>query len=343
MKVHNEEIKQRFLNEYPEKTAGNYRRIFEKSANYEERLGKDLYNFNITQIDNVLTSLNPYTANSSRVNGRMLVSYIDWAIEEDLRTQEVNPLTLQVNATGQEYYNQFVDQEKNMYFSDVDLRYIEDGCINPMDAAMIRLLFEGVGGQDLIELRNLTKHDIIDGHKLKLLKSENPKKHREIELYDPDRTIELINEAFDADEYIKRNGVLPDTHRTSNSRGLVDNDFVVRPTNVNVTDEMEPVNKSVIFSRLRVLSQTFPDVAPTGVEVEAMGYLRPTNITKSGMIYFAKQLIDEYGTLGKEQYFMIAERYNISMYKKHPDQFYYNYRQWLNEELVQRIYNNQPE
>lgn len=284
--MYNPEIKKRFLEKYPYDA---YERIFLRSYVFEEALGKDLYDFNIDDIKRVLYELDPITLGSSRTNGRIITSYIDWAIKEGYRKNNINPL----KTVQSEWFNQFVNKKRKLFITDQELEEIEAHCINSQDAVIVRALFEGL---TVSELLNLKKTDV--DYENGILKLKDDKKG-ERTLKVSEQCLKLIRQASEEIQYYKNNGQISEGTRREWTE-LVDNEYVLRPS-ITRTKKMGRADEFLIYRRLDTIKKTlgFP-------------YLTSKNISNSGKLKMARDLYLKEGALGREQLIKIAERFNVS-------------------------------
>ena len=309
--LYNPEIKERFLNTFAESTALSYRRAFLISKRTEARLGKDLCNFRLEEIEYVLYDASPSTFESSHVLGRIITSYISWTIENGLRRNNINPL----RGVGPEFFQRFVDKKIELYLSEEKLEQIENWCMNAQDAVVLRLLFEGVRGREYSELRHIKKSDIsIDSNVLKLVDAGN--KIRELEL--SDRAIRLLLKAAAEDIYFKRNGNIVDHPRIRPYTDLLRNDYVLRPSNTRVLSADAPIQSAIINRRISILSEVFD-----------IPRLTPTNIAKSGMIKMAYDMVG-YGEITSAVYREIAHRFNKNNW--------YSLQTYVTRENIEKLY-----
>lgn len=309
--LYNGDIKKRFLNSLLETTVPSYRRAFLISKRTEERLGKDLYDFRLEDIEYVLYDASPSTFVSSHVLGRIITSYITWAIEEGLRRNKINPLW----GVGPEFFQRFVDKKIELYLSDEKLRQLENWCVNAQDAVILRLLFEGVRGREYSELRNIKKSDIsIETNVLRLVNEGN--KVREIEL--SDRAIKLLLKAAGENIYYKRNGEIVEDNRIRSYTDLVNNEYVLRSSLTRTFHLNEPIDAATINRRITSLRRIFD-----------IPRLTPTNIAKSGMIKMAYDLVGD-GEITANAYKEIAHRFNVNNW--------YSLKTYVTRENIEKLY-----
>lgn len=315
-RLYNEQIKEHFLSLYPETTRQGYRRIFITSSRTEELLGKDLYDFNIYEIEDVLYDLSPTTFASSQVNGRIITAYIRWAIEEGLRKNNINPLWI----VDPQYFTKFVDRSLNLYVSEKTLRSIEDQCMNAQDYAILRLLFEGVGGTELSELRNLKRED-IDSKNLQLTLTDKDGSKRILKV--SPRAISFVEKAAGETIYHKNNGEPIEYERIRSYTYLVNNEYVFR-TSLTRTNHYKAADAHLFYRRIDKIKDLF-----------GKPFFTSKNIQKSGMIYMAKELVKKDGDLLRDHYLKIAKRFKVNNW--------YSLQEYVNMDNIKKLYGEELE
>lgn len=318
---YNSEIKSKFLDKYPNDTQMAYSRIFEKSKIKEEEYKKDIAFFNEEEIEDFLYFLKPLTKSASHVNGRIISVYIDWIIEN--KKLPINDNCLREKKVS--YFNKFIDEKADIYFNYQTLKDIEFDCQNAQDAVLIRLIFEGVMGKSLAEIRNIKKSDVINAvdYMENSIDELIP-----MEVVDEDESkrivrlsreaIKLLIDAVEQEQYLKKNGVLED-ESIGTITNLVDNDYVVR-TSITKTDYgNRPVEKMVIYRRIKMIN-----------EVLKYDYLTTKNIFRSGVIYEGKKLLEKNRILDKQAYLQICEKYNIENW--------YPVKNYCNVDVINKLY-----
>lgn len=311
--LYNEEVKEQFLSQsqYSDGTRIVYRRIFERSRVNEEILGKDLYDFTRQEIEEVLHDLNPLTPPISQSNGRIISSYIIWWIDKN-KLNKINPL----EAVGAEWFDRFVDKTKKLYFSYKEIKRISDLCENAQDAVILRMYFEDIGGKDGSEIRNLKITDLNEDYNTLILreKGKSPRVH-----VISDELKRLIISASKQKTYIKKDGKMIEVDNIRQDIDLVENDYVIRNSMTRTDSLNGPVHSSVLYRRMKTLSESF-----------GFPYLTGKNVMRSGIIYFAYQLLQQDGVLGKEQYEKIADKFRLKSW--------YTLKDFCNYETIERLY-----
>jgi integrase len=311
--MYNKEIKEQFLALYTNEDSQNtYRRIFTKSASTEEALGKDLYDFTKEQIEDFLTDLTPLTSAISKSNGRIVTSYIDWCIEKGFKNIIFNPLKL----VDSQWFDKFVDKSVKLYFTEKEITEIERFCENAQDAVIIRLYFEGIAGKDSCEIRHLSRHDIDFDTNVLTLRNENGERYRESKV--EDRTMKLIQDALNETTYIKKNGQMESFDNIKEFTTLVENNYVLRNSITKTDNFNNAIHSSVIYRRLKTISETL-----------GIPFFTGKNILRSGVLYHAKDMIEN-GTLNYEEFQSVAKRYNINNI--------YSVKDYCNAETIEKLY-----
>jgi integrase len=313
MELYNADIKELFLNMYEnEDSKSTYKRIFIKSADTERVLGKDLAEFSKSEIEDFLSDLAPLTSAISRSNGRIVTSYISWCIDAGYKKVVMNPLKL----VDSEWFDKFVDKSVKLYFTEKEITEIERFCENAQDAVIIRLYFEGVAGKDSCEIRNLNKFDVDFKNNILHLRNEKGMLARSIEV--SDRTIKLIEEALSEKTYTKRNGQMEVTENIKEFTTLVENDYVLRNSVTKTDNYSGAVQSSVVYRRLKVISETL-----------GIPYFTGKNILRSGILHRAKGMFHN-RKFDYEKFRPLAERFNIKNI--------YSVKDYCNIETIESLY-----
>jgi integrase len=316
----NEEVKTNFLNTIKEGTKQSYDRILKIAQKTESILGKDLNQFSKNELEAVLYDFEANNRNTIESYARIISSYLHWSVKNGLSAKNI------LEDYKPDDFHKFLTNEE-AYFTEKQLRRYEDGCANYQDAVIIRLLFNGVGGKQLSEIRNLTKDDVNWSKKqlrlVNTLKADDngmPVKFTERFLTVDDRTLEIIQGAIDQKTYYKRNGQIKQTP-TNNIKAETDlavSNYVVRPSITRTDEGNKPTDKFVAYRRLQVLSETL------GVDD-----LTAKFIQRSGMVYYANQLIQG-DVLSLDDLKMVADRFNMKSY--------HNLKGFLNVENIRETY-----
>lgn len=295
--LYNSELKERFLENYPEATRLTYRNIFKKIAQKEKELGKDVYQFNLEELDDLLYSLGTTSAQYVSTVLAVLSKYIDFCMQEGYvgnPTQVNYAKLINPKLENLKKYEHGMDK-KYRYITKDDLRKIINMCVNAQDAVIFALLFEGVMGENLEELINLRVDDCnLDDNILTLRRNDGSTRQIEI----ANDTAQLIYKAINQIEYYRvsdtMNGVFI-LQRTP---------YVLRPiTSEKVKDDK--VSHQIIRNRIKKIAELYGNP-----------YLNPKNIFRSGMIHYIKEYMKKHGVrsfadLEYQDMAQILERFGI--------------------------------
>ncbi|WP_339193938.1 hypothetical protein MKY95_19275 [Paenibacillus sp. FSL P4-0176] len=322
--------KERYLKDQTESTKIAYKRILLRASKIENKLGKDLYDFNLSEIGQLLYILKATKLSTVMHSGNIIQNYIRWAIAQDLRVDNINPLD--AVASG-EYYKQFLDTSEPNIFHHKDILKWVKNCMNYQDKIAILAIYEGIYGRQYSELLTLKMSRVKEI-------SENP----------PAYEVDLVNETLDGNEIrtipisndlynimrianteevnYKNNGLTFDGMR-NNKNYLTKTDYVVRAAEDARTRAQgnTPAAPALINRRIKKIAELYQ--VPT---------LTPTNIRNSGMLYMAHNLLEERNKLEKEEYALVCERYNVGR-TKDGDYVYGRLKaDFLNIENIESIY-----
>ena len=193
----NEEQKQRWIDsiqidQYPIRY---WDIMFEYSYQYEEELGKDLYNFNKVEIKNMYMRFNFTSYERALVTNYNLARYTTWAMEQALVDDGMN------------HFKDFDDED---LLGCVNLRQLKQSIVtrddviratqmadNALDGFVTLAIFEGIRGKACEDLAYLDIND-FHGNKVKL------RSGKEVEI--SDRLCRLARETNAATTYTKTNG-----------------------------------------------------------------------------------------------------------------------------------------
>ena len=306
--LYNEECKKSFLNEMveaqsiSEDTSKNYERILSLVTKYEEALGKDVSQFTFEELEKIMFGFKANNRNTVETYSRIMSSYLNWSVSRGFATE--NCLA---DLKPDDFSKYLEDNE--VYFTDKQVRRWEEQMNNYQDAVIIRLLFEGVGGKQMSEIRNLKKSDIdFNEKRMKLintLKADdngNPIKYTERYVDFDDYTAKVLEGAIKETTYKKRNGDMIYNPHVRDFTDLVDNEFVVRSSITKTENKHNPVDKFVIYRRIQMLSEVL------GIE-EFTAKL----IQRSGMIYYASTIMQG-EELSLDDLKMVADKFGVKSY-----------------------------
>ncbi|WDQ34945.1 hypothetical protein PTQ21_12165 [Paenibacillus marchantiae] len=301
---YNSAVKERYLKNQSQAARISYGRVLKRASSIEAKLGRDLYDFNLGEIKQVLLLLKSTKMTTITATGIIIQNYIRWAIEQDLRTDNINPLDA---VSSDEFYRQFLDTSEPTLFSHDDIMDWVDECINHQDKLAILGISEGIYGRQYSELLTLKMDRVREvssdtlSYEVELFNesSDGSKESRVIPI--SNKLYNIMRIANNEEVNFKNNGLEFEGMR-NNKNYLTKTDYIVRGA-ADARTKVEgnvPAASALINRRIKKISELYQ--VPT---------LTPTNIRNSGMLYTAHELYKESGKLGKEEYYAICERYNV--------------------------------
>jgi hypothetical protein len=317
MNLYNEEFKEQYISKFDkESTQKAIRNIFKKSFSTELILEKDLYDFSKEEVENVIRGMIPFDQYMAYDLGNQIARYIDYAITCG-RTIAENP----ISAVTPEWYKTMVDKKHNL-FSEDEIHSLVERLINSQDKAMIALIFEGVTGKLLFELRNIKLSDVNEVLNLVTLRNDVGEIIRIIKV--TDWCMVQIKSAF-SDIYYQ-------TLKDNSEKQLVEfNDYLFRNFQNRSTSKTGSILSQTLYVRIRNIS-----------EVYDIPFLKPKAILKSGMIAMAVRLLEDNGHLGKKQLEEISDQFDYgkfyqNAYKEKVINVSYMKRT-INEKEIKKLY-----
>lgn len=213
---YNKELKERFLENYNKETAKTYRFDLVRISDAENRKGKDCFNFTYEELDDAFKALECKTLASARSSVAAISEYIAWANQKGFVKTKIDISEL-INGDKIKDYVWKHAQEESLINRD-RLHAICDSLVNPIDAAIPALFFEGVEHTEIIYLK---KRDIdFDSGKISLTDG------REIIINDK-IILNILKEASKQTEYTPNNGDI--TEKTKRARiHLCDTPYLIR-------------------------------------------------------------------------------------------------------------------
>lgn len=291
-KLYNVEFKEKFINEYDnESTRITVENILANATLSETVLDKDLYDFTLEEIAQVIRASNPLNAQSAYNIGRHIYRYIQFA--KNVRRSNLHPM----DGIDPNWYKNLVGKDKKYLFSKNEINDIISQIENKQDQAMIILYFEGVRGFNNSELINLKKQDIDEFNNELILHDEKDKSIRKIKV--SSWCMFILKQAIESKNY-RRLGRVSKTILAP----VCDNDYVFRPLKMGKhVDEKAPISFSILYTRLARIREQLE-----------LPYLRVKGIQQSGMIYMAYRIFQRDKVLEPKQLEEIAKQYNTGNY-----------------------------
>lgn len=192
MNKYNSDIKERFMdyidiNKYP---PGYWERLFDKSSRFEEKNGKDLYDFTASEIIEFYKFMDLGNISGVTVLNSNIIKYTQWALIENLISDN------QIHA---------IEISKELLYSCINQQRMNKSLItyeqlssihwlNMVDAFIVWCLFEGIKGTNYEEIINIKLSDINDKNEIKLCTGRTVKVSNKF--------VWIANEADQEEEYV---------------------------------------------------------------------------------------------------------------------------------------------
>lgn len=298
--MYNPEFKQEFMNELQSPSYHNsYKALFNKTEKYERELGKDLYDFNVHELENFYYTLATPSWHSLRVTHFFIVNYADYAIKLGVRMSNINAFNLLTSTQLERYTASY----KRTYLTREDFDEFMDYIVNDIDVAIFRALFEGVRGNNFSELTNLQPQHIFEENGQLYVKLTNnlptgEKKHRTIQI---SRQLQMdFKRAFEQQEYITLNGIDNNSDDKYKYAEIVESPYIFRPVKRGAYKKSDgKINMQTIYRKKDMLNEVTD------------GQIKNINtLVISGMVDMTKRILDKKGSLTSEEWLKIGEQYD---------------------------------
>lgn len=263
------EFKKKFLAKYSPETQRVYTVLFGKISKFEEQYGKDLYDFNLDEIRQVLKSLKATTIRSLQDKKSTIEQYIDFAIANHKSEYKVN---FAEGLNSKEKIDPLLDKEavENMIFDKEEIMRMAMDTNNAQDGVILALLFDGLSHKnEFDELRELTIDRFNEDERtirIDFHEDVNKEFNRVIPI--SDETAYLIKRAYQQEKYESITG------ENFRKYTIVKGENVIRGLRGKAKVKGQIINQRLL--RLK--------------ELVGNEQLNAKNIFYSGQLHFAKEL-----------------------------------------------------
>jgi len=284
IKFYNQQYKLYFIDKHKDKIQDYnfYRRLFNLSKELEEELGRDLCDFSVEHINQIISAMQPSTSAAAAKNIAMIKRYLVHAAQDGEKMTNI----IQINRLTHDAV-QFLPSNPKYFISEAELQLSEDSCMNAQDAFLFRAVFEGIGGAEMIELRSLKMKDIDTDKNLVTIDLENYNKNRTVRV--SERFVDIAMKAYNQTAYVLNNGedVDEDFRRINSDYQLEPSVYILKKSNIGRIKHDEPVANPTIYKRLNTIKdfQSFKSIDKY--------YLKFNNIYKSGALFAGAKYIAE--------------------------------------------------
>ncbi len=299
--LYNENRKKDYLNEKYPLDDKNYRvlHFLDCLSEAEKNCGKDIVEFEDTELDKFVYSLDCKTHQALTSKLAILRDYIYWEVKEGYCKSKNIVIDLP-RYKGKEC-DRFINKiaEKYRYLKDKDeLHKLVDQIKNYRDKAVLCLLYEGVCGADFKEIRYLKIRDCdfeskqlnIQGDNARIIKCDS-------------YMMEILYSSSKETEYLKNNG---NDNRTNGISKLIDTGYIIKISNMSRTNE-NTVSKIVIPKIFENMRKEIWDINYN------TQYLTPYSLKDSGLFHKIYELEKTYNSLSNcSQLDDLFKQYGIS-------------------------------
>lgn len=324
-RFYNPNLKVAFLERYEGKTKTTYANVFYHSEKTERTLRKDLAEFTLEEIENVIRDMQPMTVGSASSFLRTISSYITFALKElDDTLANINPLE---GNLPEGFIENTVDKSKKLFISKVELDGIISNLVNYQDKVLMSLIFErGVFGTGGSEILNLKKQDIDFKNNILHVKDDELGE-RDVEV--SPECIALISGALNEPSYKAKNG---QSEGRNSERPLIENDYVLRNAKTR-SEHNNRADKHLIYRRVSMIS-----------DESQIPYLTSKNIERSGQIFYVYKQIKEgkYTEINNDLLKEIGDKFGMkkSMINGEMNYNFYLMREYINPEVITSLYDD---
>ncbi|GLO66196.1 phage lytic cycle repressor MrpR family protein [Oceanobacillus kimchii] len=271
-----------FLNELNTSTQHIYRWLFNKTYDYENKFGKDIFDFNKNEVTDFYKG-QAWRLSTMYVYNSYLNTYVKWAIRKNLKRIE----RVGVPEITKDDLKEIALLSYDVIHPEIIMELtgkMRQGqnfppLINNQDKFLLYLIFIGVNGTRCHELINLKpEHFDLENKKILLSKLDSDRKDINIDNFG----IDLFKKAMAETEY---HVFSPEQKQRVDFYKLEDNGYVFR----NSTTGVKSSGKQISFGSIRHRLSKMAEYTGERLTIK--------QITKSGMVYLGKLLADKGITL----------------------------------------------
>lgn len=293
--MYNSELKEEYLNGFDnERTQKIAMRPLWEARKEEKRLGKDLYEMTLDEIENVLINLKSSTLRSAYHNVNKIEEYLLWCAKKGYRRTNISPFP---QKRREEWCKKFVISYMQYAFTREQIEEMSELLVNDQDKAVLFALFEGVRGKGYSEITNLKMKNVHEKDKgifLDLIEHDGSVRTIQISK----KLKELLKMADEQSEYVNSNGQHDPSSRYYTS-SLEDTERVFKRADRGA--QIEKANNFFVNRKIALFKDVFD-----------LPYLKASQIVVSGMMHIAHTIHEERGVFTADDARRIAEQYNTS-------------------------------
>lgn len=305
------ELKKAYFRQKPIDTAKSEYQTFVAVDEYEELLGKSIYNFSFSERDELMmmkfrnTTIGTVVSTISKLKG-----YIDFCIRQGKVTHMQNIF----DTLSKQEAKKFVSKQATefRFISEDKLIEYQNILENPQDKLLLELPYIGVRGrttiestlEEIINLQIKPNSDNVKNCKLELFRNDDTSRI----IFVSQKTMDLIVETYKCDEYVTDNGKFNENLRGGIRKFKINRfkDYVFCAIGIKKFDKL---NTTVINSRMQRIKKWCDN-----------DFITIYNLYMSGMINMAMKIYNEKGEITKSDYIDICKRFKYG--DKNPEKYY---------------------
>lgn len=267
--------------------------LFGKTGKIETSYNMDLYSFDNNQFEEVLISLEATTLRSLQNSISTLEQYIDFAIAQGKAPAEKGNIATRYSS--EKVISQFLDKKADTIILSKDEIYsISEYSENAQDGVILNLLFDGISHKrKFVELINLKITDVDKDNLVinvpQLVDEDTGEILPQRQVPISSQTLRMIEHAMSETKYASLKG------ETSRQYSIADSEYILRGLRKNYQIKWNNVSHRII----RI------------AEIENYPYLNATNISYSGQVHYARELMKD-GMPIDDACAEIIKRFNLS-------------------------------
>lgn len=302
------EIKQEYLSSKPTATAESDSFVLRLIDEYEELIGKSVYNFSVSELDELFSTFKNSSRKTGDKNKSILVTYIKYCISKNLVTHQQNRaefINVKKHVSKQALLNKFITKQKMLQYQNI--------LFNPQDQLMIWLPYIGVLGRTIEEgtkeeILNLSIDDIYP-LKNKIVLRQNDGETRELDGIE-DFIFDLIKETYEQKLYVENNNEMTNNKRLNG---------IPRQTPINKTGEYGGYNSRYIFRipGKNKFERFTPSILNSRMnrikKYVGNPYLNYTSLYISGMLQMCFDIYNEKGEITNRDFDDVCVRFNYGI------------------------------
>jgi hypothetical protein len=302
-------IKEEYLNTKPTGTADSDAFVLREFDNYENQVGKSVYNLSIPELNEMFATLRNTSKRGAGKNKSILVNYIDFCVAKKIVSHMENRARyININdfVHRQALLSKYIPKEKMMQYGNM--------LYNAQDQLLLWLSYIGVRGRTtddgtMEEVINLKIDDVNEKENILILR-QNDGESRILDNV-PDFIFDLIRETYEEEFYVENNGEITNNPRLPDPRKSIINKTGESKTGVTIDryilrkpgkNKFELFTPSLLNSRMRKIQEYCDNK-----------YITYTSIFNSGMLQMCFDIYQEKGEVTDHDFDDICVRYNYGI------------------------------